>query len=167
MALLLLVFLLFAGCSTQHYRKSADNEAYGVITQKTPLVKNMDQHFSIEQTNGVSLEGLPLVTTVGEFLGADGEKERNAHIISLEQALDMAVNHSRNYQFQKEQLFLAALSLTLARHQFAPIFAAGGAATYTVNTADVIDYIPDPNDPSGQRQIPILSPNLAETRTAD
>jgi outer membrane protein TolC len=163
--LLLAVCFVLTGCSTQHYRKSADKEAYGAIVQKTPLVKNMEEHFTIEQTNQFFLEGLPATTNVEEFLGRDGELERGARVISLEQALDIAVNHSRIYQGQKEQLFLAALGLTLARHQFAPIFSAGGNASYNVNTAPVLDTIPDPTDPTGKRQIPVISDKLAESRS--
>jgi len=158
-------FLVWAGCTTEHYRKSADKEAYGVIKQKTPLVKNMDEHFTVEQTNQLSLDDFPAATRVVEFLGPDGELERDARVISLERALDIAVGHSRIYQNQKEQLFLAALGLTLARHQFAPIFSAGASASYNVTTVPVIDTIPDPSDPSGQRQIPVVSDKLTETRS--
>ena len=118
-------FLVWAGCTTEHYRKSADKEAYGVIKQKTPLVKNMDEHFTVEQTNQLSLEGLAVTTGVQEFLGPDGETEHGANIISLEKALDIAVRHSRPYQLRKEQLYLQALGLTLDRHRFAPIFSSG------------------------------------------
>src|SRR5438477_8457395 len=139
----LVVAAFFVGCTTQHYRRSADREAYGVISQKTPLVKNMDPHFTINETNQLSLDGLPLAKEVEVALGLDSEAERDAPVLSLEKALAIAVNHSRIYQNQKEQLFLTALVLTLARHQFSPLFSAGAAATYTVNTADVLDYVPD------------------------
>src|SRR6266545_2350584 len=162
-ALLLLAFS--PGCSTQHYRRSADKEAYGVIAQKAPRVKNMDEHFTIEQTDQLSLGDLPMGAPVEEFLGPDAEGEREARVISLEKALEIAVNHSRTYQTQKEQLFLTALSLTFARHQFAPIFSAGGGATYTVTTAEVADYVPDPKDPT--KLIPVFTDKLAETRTVD
>lgn len=46
----------------------------------------------------------------------------NRRILRLEAALDLAVQHSREYQTQKEQLYLAALSLTGARYQFSPQF---------------------------------------------
>ena len=62
-----LSFLLSAGCTTQHYRKSADKEAYRAVAQKTPLVNNMDQHFTIEQTNQLSLDALPAAVKVEEF----------------------------------------------------------------------------------------------------
>ena len=162
-SLLLVVFFAFAGCSTQHYRRSADHEAYGVIAQKTPLVKNMDPHFTVEQTNQLSLEGLSVAEEIDAALGPDGEAERGAPIVSLEQALQIAVNHGRIYQNQKEQLYMAALGLTLARHQYTPIFSAGGAGSHNVTTVPVIDTIPDPTDPTGQRQIPVPSNRLAET----
>src|SRR5437667_6124 len=85
-------FLLLAGCSAAHYRKSADKEAYRAVAQKTPQVKNMDEHFTIEQTNQLSLDGLPVAAKVQDFLGPDGEAERGARVISLETALDIAVN---------------------------------------------------------------------------
>src|SRR6266516_2941073 len=102
-------FFVLAGCTTGHYRKSADKEAYGVIAQKTPLVKNMDERFTVEQTNQLSLDGLPVAANVEEFLGPDGEVERGAHVFSLETALDIAVKHSRSYQSRKEDLYEQAL----------------------------------------------------------
>ena len=132
--LALVSFFVFAGCTTEHYRKSADKEAYGVIRQKTPLVKNMDEHFTVEQTNQLSLDGLPGATRIEEFLGSDGEGERGARVISLEQALDLAVRHGRSYQLRKEQLYLQALGLTLDRHRFTPIFSAGAQPGVNVTT---------------------------------
>lgn len=123
----------------------------------------MDEHFTIEQTNVLSLANTPKSTNVVDFLGKDGASERGASILSLEKALEIAINHSRAYQQRKEQLYLSALSLTLARHEFTPIFSAGGNATYTVTTIDVADYVPDPTDPS--RQIPVYGNKLEENRS--
>jgi outer membrane protein TolC len=129
--------LLLIGCSTARYRQSADRDTLRAIAQKTPQVPNMDPHFTIEQTNALSLEGLPEMTEIEEALGPDGEVERGAKMISLERALDIAVTHSRTYQTQKEQLYLQGLALTLARHQFAPIFSARGQGDYQVTTEEV------------------------------
>lgn len=155
-----LFLLLPAGCSTNHYRKSADKEAYQVIKEKTPLVKNMDDQFSIEQTNQVSLEGLQQVTSAEESLGPDGEKEVGSHILSLEKALEIAVGHNRQYQSRKEQLYLSALQLTLARHQFRPLFSGSASARYDVTTEQALDLIPDPENPG--EFITVLSDNLVE-----
>src|SRR5439155_3611490 len=121
-------FLLLAGCSAANYRKSADKEAYRAVAQKTPQVKNMDEHFTIEQTNQLSLDGLPVAAKVQDFLGPDGEAERGARVISLETALDIAVKQNRDYQLHKEGVFITSLDLTLARHQFTPIFSGTGGA---------------------------------------
>lgn len=84
----------------------------------------MDQHFTIEQTNSIILGTFPVSTNIEDYLGKDGEREVGAHILRLDDALELAVHHSRTYQNRKEQLFLSALSLTYARHQFTPIFSA-------------------------------------------
>ena len=132
----LLLAVAATGCTANHYRKSADKAAYGVIGQKAPLVKNMDTSFTIEQTNAIALGSLPVVTNVVDFLGPDGEGERGARILRLEDALNIAIHHSRSYQSRKEQLYLSALSLTLARHQFTPLFSAGGNAAYNVTATE-------------------------------
>src|SRR6185436_10101398 len=98
-------------------------------------------HFTIEQTNLIVLEGLPIVTNVPEFLGEYGGRENGAAILNLQDALEVGVHHSRSYQSRKEQLYLSALSLTLARHQFAPIFSASANGNYAAATAEGIDAI--------------------------
>ena len=126
--------LALAGCTAKHYRRSADKEAYRLIEQKTPLVTNMEPQFTIEQTDQINLEGLPEAKGTNDFIGEAAQAEIGAKILSLDKALELAVRHSRTYQTSKEQLYLAALSLSLARHQFTPIFSAGGTATYSVQT---------------------------------
>ncbi len=132
------VTLLPAGCSTRHYRASADREAAAIIADKTPGVRNMDPHFTIETSNTLSLESLRVTTNTIGFLGADGALEVGARILSLEDSLDFAVKFSRNYQSRKEQVYLAALTLTLARHEFTPLFAGRAQAAYRVNTEEVV-----------------------------
>ncbi len=122
--------LALTACTTSYYRKSADQAAYGAITGKTPQVPNMDPHFTIEQTNTLSLDVFAVATNVPDFLGADGEREMGAHILDLEQSLNLAVKYSRSYQSRKEQLYLSGLALTLARHQFAPLFSSEANVTY-------------------------------------
>jgi len=136
------VWLLLAltGCTANYYRKSADQAAYGAIKGKTPRVPDMDPHFTIEQTNTISLEGLTIASDRPQFLGAEGEREVGARILNLEQSLDFAVKYNRSYQSRKEQLYLSGLALTLARHQFAPLFSAEANVDYAVQR-DNIDAI--------------------------
>ena len=137
MPVLLSGLLLMAGCSKSHYRKSADREAAAIIADKSRAVPNMDRHFTIEQTNALSLEGLRVATNAVDFLGAEGLVEAGARIFSLEEALDIAVKFSRAHQTRKEQVYLAALNLTLARNQFTPIFSGRSQAAYQVTTEEV------------------------------
>ena len=68
-------------------------------------------------------------------------------MIPLNEALKLAVNHNREYQGEKELLYLQALNLTLVRHEFAPIFTAVGDAevlqtqTPVVTTVKVVELI--------------------------
>ena len=154
-----MLVILLTGCTARHYRKSADKEVYGVIESKTPLVPNMDPKFTIEQTNIPQLQGLPISTNVESFLGAEGQREGGARVLTLEQALDIAVHSSRTYQSRKEQLYISGLSLTLARHQFAPIFSAQGDASYGGQTERAVTVGVD--EVTGQPKL-ILSDNLVE-----
>ena len=132
----LLLAVAVAGCTSTHYRTAADRAAYGAIRQKSPAVKNMDPTFTIEQTNAVELAKLPVITNAVDYLGPHGEAERGASRVRLEDALRIAIHHSRSYQSRKEQLYLSALSLTLARHQFTPIFSASGSGAYNVTATE-------------------------------
>jgi outer membrane protein TolC len=160
------VILLGAGCTANHYRKSADKDVYRTIAQRTAEVPNMDSKFTIERTNGFSFEHLPAGTNLFEFLGADATNELGAPILSLEEALLVAVRHNRAYQLRKEQLYRIALELTLARHRFTPIFTGAGRARVIGQTEQAIDVIVDPVT---QEPKVLLTDDLVEQRrvTAD
>ena len=153
--------LCLCGCSASHYRSSADKQVYNAIAQKTPLVTNMEPHFTIEHTNALELDELPKVTVTNDFLGEAAASEVGARRASLPEALKVAVQHSRIYQNSREQLYLTALSLTLSEHQFAPLFSAGGTGTYGAQTEQIVSLAPNPI--TGQPE-QVLSDNLAEQR---
>jgi len=129
-AILLVAGIALLGCSTQHYRLSADRETAAIITAKGARVPNMDPHFTIESNGVASLTGFPLSTNVAVFMGAEAKEEQGSPVIGLEQALNLAVRHSRSYQNANENVYLSALSLTLSRHRFTPIFSGGGSVEY-------------------------------------
>ena len=133
-----------AGCTAQHYRKSADKAVAKLVAEKTPLVPNMDPRFTIEPTNSFSLEDLPIHTKPEEAFGPETEAEAGARTISLEKSLEIAVKLSRIYQTQKEQLYLQALALSLARHQYTPIFVGRARSDYQVNTEQATTVVIDP-----------------------
>ena len=119
----------------------------------------MEPRFTIEQTNVLVLDGLPQVTVTNDFLGEAAAAELGARALSLQEALKIAVQHSRAYQNSREQLYLSALSLTLSRHQFTPIFSGSGSGTYAAQMQQTTGYTVDPV--TGQI-VPTLSDNLAE-----
>jgi hypothetical protein len=74
--------LLLAGCTAKYYRRSADKEAYRLIGQKSPLVTNMESHFTIEETNRIDLDGLPIASGTNDFLGEAAQAEIGAKVLS-------------------------------------------------------------------------------------
>lgn len=154
-----MLVLVWSGCSAKHYRASADKEVYGAIAAKGAQVVNMDHQFTIEQTNLFQLEGLPVRPEAEPFLGIAADNERGAAVLSLEKALAVAVTQSRLYQNNKEQLYLSALSFTLARHQFAPLFSGGGHVNYAVETEKLVRYEID--EITGEPR-PVISDDLVE-----
>lgn len=129
-----LCLLALAGCTNRYYKQSADREVAGIMARKTPKVPNMESPFTIEGVPAADLAGLPVVKKAEERFGADASMELGASVISLEKALDLAVKHNRQYQTARESLFVDALSLTLARHRFTPIFSMGDSSQYAVRT---------------------------------
>jgi outer membrane protein TolC len=141
--------VVLAGCSSQHYRRSADKEAYRLIAEKTPRVPNMDTNFTIETNLLVSLENLAVVEKSEEAMGEDGKAEIGCRIVPLDTALEIAVKNSRNYQTRKETLYLEALNLSLARHHFTPIFSGGASA----QVKDGVDKLTAEHSVSGNGNI--------------
>ena len=134
----LLLGLTALGCSTTHHRQSADREVYQLISERTPEVPGMAPHFSIEPVE-ISLDELPVVSEkdVEEFLGEAGKVEVGAHILSLEKALDIAVKNSREYQSQKESLYLQALGFTETRQRYRPVFSGRAQGQHSAQARDV------------------------------
>jgi len=131
MLLVVLASLVFPSCSPQTYHARADREVYSVLSEKTLEVDNVEpDDVYLSEVPAVDLTNLKSANLKdGEFLGAAAREERGAKEISLSEAVGTAIVHGRSYLSAREQLFLGALDLTLARHRLAPIFDAGGSAT--------------------------------------
>lgn len=153
------VFLIGAGCTAKYYRKSADKEVYGAIAERSSTVPNMDTNFTIEQTNSLKLDGLRVNTNAFDFMGPDAQHEIGARIVTLNDALLIAVKRNRAYQLRKEQLFNTALNLTLARYRFTPIFTGGGRSQFIGQTEQALAVVVDPVT---QQPKILLSDNLIE-----
>jgi len=106
--LALVVFGLACGAckSADQYKADADREAYHLVLERRAQIKVGDPTFTIE-SNPDSLRQRMLRGDV-----------KAPPPLSLVQCLEIAAENSRDYQTQKERLYLAALDLTLARFAF-------------------------------------------------
>lgn len=83
------------------------------------------------RTNAFSVETPYSLRKPKEILPAELIEDRqqtNRRLLTLSEALELAVQNSREYQSQKEQLYLTALTLTGQRYEFTPIFLANSTA---------------------------------------
>ncbi len=126
-----------AGCSSKHYRQSADKEVARAIGEKSPLVPNLEERFTIDQPTPLAVGTYPVRKDEQEFFGVNKGSEIGAHIITLEESLEIGVQHSRTYQNRKETVFLTALSLTQARQAYTPLFSSGASAIGATAPVDV------------------------------
>ncbi|TKJ34310.1 MAG: hypothetical protein CEE38_18580 [Planctomycetes bacterium B3_Pla] len=120
------VFGLAGACSPEHYKAEADKEVYRIIDDKWQDGFGHRSNYIISDSNTPpSSEDLRIERVVP----ASG-------VLNLAQAVAMATAHNRDYQRQKEQLYLMALDLTLARHQFARQWFGTVDSSYVRDSAD-------------------------------
>lgn len=125
------------GCTSGHYSRSADRETLGILRRKSSKVPNSGKGMlDIKPPPPVSLEALAKNMTTVEFLGDRSHIEKGARVLELADVLQNGVTRNRDYLGRKEDLYLQALSLTLTRHTFAPIFSATGTAVVDRNQVE-------------------------------
>ena len=116
--------LALAGCTSSHYRKSADKEVYQILGEKEAKTlgktnqMNIDTPYSARDPQKIQSDEI-----LQDRL-ASGKRK-----LTLDEALKIAVESSRNYQFRKESLYFAALTLTHDRYDFRPKFFGSMTAT--------------------------------------
>ncbi len=101
-----LILGMAAGCSREHYKEKADEEVYGILEDK------WQDNFG-EMANYRVNDAAPNNVEVLKVVPPDG-------VLTLAEAVGIATQYSREYQSQKESLYLSALDLTLTRHRYAP-----------------------------------------------
>ena len=125
-----------AACTAGSYKRSADEESYQVIAEKADLVPGVSNQVVIDEEKLVDLSRLIINSDSFDFLDNEADSEIDASIVSLNDALDLAFQHSKDYQTQKERLYLEALALTFDRYRYVPVFSAAGAGDYQWDTQD-------------------------------
>jgi outer membrane protein TolC len=94
-------------------KESADAQVYAILGATSQQVTGERRAFTVER---------PVDTLRQRLLG-----EHQPVRLTLVEALDVAAENSREFQRQKEQLYLAALGLTRSQHDFAWRFGGGGS----------------------------------------
>ena len=110
------VFALgFASCkNAAEHHDAADEEVYDILNLRHQQLFGAEKAFAVETPYSKRAPGdIPSVEIILNRF-SDG-----TNLLTLPKALEMAVNHSRDYQLQRETLYLSALSLTGERHKFA------------------------------------------------
>ena len=156
---LVLAAPLLAACAGVA-RNSADGETYAAIAGKADLVPGMTDQIMVDEERFVSLDGLPINPLSFLFLGDEAESEINSPILSLNEGLDLAFRHSKDYQTRKERLYLEALSLTLDRYRYAPIFSLNSGGQYEWDMED--QFVTDMENLTG-----INTPNQSATVSSE
>ncbi len=122
--------VVLAGCSSKQYAKRADNETYRIIAKKEAAIFGRTNDFTIDtKYSAIDPYELKAQQIISERLEA-GDK-----LLTLPDALEVAVQNSREYQFNKEQLYLTALTLSGRRYEFGPQFIAGATGTLSRDNA--------------------------------
>jgi outer membrane protein TolC len=120
------VIIGLAGCSPEQYKAQADKEVYQIIDNKWQDEFGHKSNYIINDSN---VPPSPDDLRIERAVPASG-------VITLAQAVAVATAHNREYQSQKEQLYLKALDLTLFRHQFARQWFGTVDARYNRNSED-------------------------------
>lgn len=103
------IFGLAGGCSSEQYKAQADEEVYKIIDSKWQDSFGQKANYIISDAN---IPASPNDVEITDMIPPSG-------VLNLEQAVSIATKYNREYQNQKESLYLSALDLTLTRHQYA------------------------------------------------
>ena len=107
--------VLWQGCSTPAEQfADADKEVFGILDKRQEQILGEERLSDIKTPySDRKLADIPPSEIIlNRFAGG-------TNTITLPEALEMAVKNNRDYQLQRETLYLSALSLTGERHKFA------------------------------------------------
>ena len=128
--------MVLCGCGPVYYKNDADQEVYDILYRKHRVVFDSRERYAIERLAADPLENLdPADSPILELPDGFIRAERPPLIISLAAALEIAVYNNREYQTEKERVYLVALALTGERNAFSAQFSSLLTAFYE-NTND-------------------------------
>ena len=159
--ILLCITTVFLGCSTSSFKRSADEESYGAISEKRDFVPGMTSQVLLDEIGELNLEVFELNNLTFDFLDNEAESEIGASILTLTDALDIAFQRSKDYQTQKELLYLEALALTFDRYRYTPVFSAAGSSDYQWDNRD--QFVQDMQDLTGMQNLATVESTFSNT----
>ncbi|MFC7339354.1 TolC family protein [Haloferula chungangensis] len=122
-ALLSFIPIFLASCSPQYWSQDADKDVYTLLHNNEVSLFGEAVEFDISTPHSADdPEELRAVEILAE------RRSKETHKIDLDEAITMAVENGRDYQTEKENLYLVGLDLTRARHDFSPQFDASSGA---------------------------------------
>ena len=114
--------LLLTGCKTQQdYKKNADEQVYRIIDQKWQDGYGPKVNYKVSDTE----------PSTGDIQIA--KEAPISGVLTLPQAIALATAHNREYQTQREELYIRALDLKLTRHQFEQQYFGGFSGGYSAD----------------------------------
>ncbi len=124
----------FVACTAAQHVENADKEVYQILKEAEKHVFGEEQNLSIKNKNS---DKNHTNTTSSQILA---ESQQTGQLtLNIDQALNYAAENSREYQSEKESLYLVALNLTESRNNFSPNFSSSaGANTQIQSGGDVI-----------------------------
>jgi len=138
------------GCTQHNYKKEADEQVYNIIDQKWP------ENFGTKANYRIS----DVPPSPGDIQIEKAVPESG--VLTLSQAVALATAHNREYQTQKDELYIKALDLDLMRHNFERIYYGNLKGTYA--KVQGTDYVGvgtglEPRfNPARAGQDPIITP---------
>ena len=117
-AILLFLLSCLAGCASRDHKAEADKTVYEIIDNKWQDDFGGKANYKISDT-----AALPDDIAIDTALPVSGT-------LTLSQAVAIATAQNRQYQREKEALYVKALDLRLARHVFEPQLSGGAVGRY-------------------------------------
>jgi len=120
----LAVLFSLGGCSRHDYKSEADERVYRIIDQKW-----QDEFGSKVNYRVSDVAPSPNDVKIERAVPACG-------ILTIPQAVAIATAHNRQYQTEKESLYISALDLRFVRHDFETRFFGGPGVAYAKDRND-------------------------------
>ncbi len=123
---LISILIIAAGCTPGEYKTQADEEVYGIIGDKWQEDFGLMTNYQVTDSTPEAAEILSEVPPCG--------------VLNLQDVVEIATKYNRNYQNQKEALYLSILDLTLTRYQYALQWFGTIDGTYTDDKSNGDDF---------------------------